>query len=161
MFACLFQPTCQQRLFEAAPRAVEVSLPVERGRTGASLEALAREFSPRVQVHQGSVVSLDIGGLGRLLGTPAEIGDELRRAAADRGLHPHIGIAPTRTAALLLALARAGVTVVPPGGERDGGGAAPARHPAAASAPGPMCRAPAVPTWRRDRRWPTGSSAGA
>ena len=83
-----------------------------------SLEALAREFSPRVQVHQGSVVSLDIGGLGRLLGTPAEIGDELRRAAADRGLHPHIGIAPTRTAALLLALARAGVTVVPPGGER-------------------------------------------
>ncbi len=88
------------------------------GRTGASLEGLAREFSPRVQVHQGSVVSLDIGGLGRLLGTPAEIGDELRCAAADRGLHPHIGIAPTRTAALLLALARAGVTVVPPGGER-------------------------------------------
>ncbi len=118
MFACLFQPTCQQRLFEAAPRAVEVSMPVERGRTGASLEALAREFSPRVQVHQGSVVSLDIGGLGRLLGTPAEIGDELRRAAADCGLHPHIGIAPTRTAALLLALVRAGVTVVPPGGER-------------------------------------------
>jgi protein ImuB len=97
---------------------VDVSMPGERGRAGASLEALAREFSPRVQVHQGSVVSLDIGGLGRLLGTPAEIGDELRRAAADRGLHPHIGIAPTRTAALLLALARAGVTVAPPGGER-------------------------------------------
>ena len=93
-------------------------MPGERGPTGASLEGLAREFSPRVQVHQGSVVSLDIGGLGRLLGMPAEIGDELRRAAADRGLHPHIGIAPTRTAALLLALARAGVTVVPPGGER-------------------------------------------
>ena len=93
-------------------------MPGGRGPTGASLEALAREFSPRVQVHQDSVVSLDIGGLGRLLGTPAEIGDELRRAAADRGLHPHIGIAPTRTAALLLALARAGVTVVPPGGER-------------------------------------------
>jgi len=118
MFACLFQPTCQPRLFEAAPRAADVSMPGERGPTDASLEALAREFSPRVQVHQGSVVSLDIGGLGRLLGTPAEIGDELRRAAADRGLHPHIGMAPTRTAALLLALARAGVTVVPPGGER-------------------------------------------
>jgi len=94
-------------------------MPDEHGRTGASLEGLAREFSPRVQVHQGSVVSLDIGGLGRLLGMPAEIGDELRRAAADRGLHPHIAIAPTRTAALLLALVRAGVTVVPPGGERS------------------------------------------
>ncbi len=93
-------------------------MPGECGRSGASLDALAREFSPRVQVHQDSLVSLDIGGLGRLLGTPAEIGSELRRTAADRGLHPHIAIAPTRTAALLLALARVGVTVVPPGGER-------------------------------------------
>jgi protein ImuB len=97
---------------------VEASPGGGRGPERASLEALAREFSPRVQVHRDSLVSLDIGGLGRLLGTPADIGGELRRTAADRGLHPHIAVAPTRTAALLLALARAGVTVVPPGGER-------------------------------------------
>jgi protein ImuB len=116
MFACLFQPACQQGLFEVAPRAAEAS--PAGGPERAALDALAREFSPRVQVHRNALVSLDIGGLGRLLGTPGEIGDALRRAAADRGLHPHIAIAPTRTAALLLALARAGVTVVPPGGER-------------------------------------------
>jgi impB/mucB/samB family C-terminal domain len=64
-------------------------------------------------------VSLDIDGLGRLLGTPAEIGEELKRAAEDRGLSPHVAVAPTRTAALLLALSRPGLTVVPPGGERQ------------------------------------------
>jgi protein ImuB len=119
MFACLFQPSSQQSLFAAAARAGDAAAPGE-GRPGSCLlDALAREFSPRVQVHQDTLVSLDIGGLGRLLGTPAEIGGELRRAAADRGLHPHVAVAPTRTAALLLALARAGLTVVPPGGERN------------------------------------------
>ncbi|HEX7486733.1 MAG TPA: hypothetical protein VF332_11305 [Vicinamibacterales bacterium] len=119
MFACLFQPSSQQSLFDVGTRAAEASLPGGSGPGCAPLDALAREFSPRVQVHQDALVSLDIGGLGRLLGTPAEIGSELRRAAADRGLHPHVAIAPTRTAAMLLALARAGITVVPPGGERN------------------------------------------
>jgi protein ImuB len=118
MFACLFQPTCQQGLFEVAPRVTDASPAGRREPERAALDALAREFSPRVQVHRDTLVSLDIGGLGRLLGTPADIGDALRREAADRGLYPHIAIASTRTAALLLALARAGVTVVPPGGER-------------------------------------------
>jgi nucleotidyltransferase/DNA polymerase involved in DNA repair len=103
MFACLFEPPSQVTLFAAS----------------APLDALAREFSPRVQAHRDTLVSLDIGGLGRLLGTPAEIGEELKRAAEDRGLTPHIAIAPTRTAALLLAVARPGVVVVPPGGERQ------------------------------------------
>jgi protein ImuB len=119
MFACLFQPSCQQNLFTVADRAGDVAVPGRRGPAPSPLDALAREFSPRMQVHQDALVSFDIGGLGRLFGTPADIGSELRRAAADRGLHPHIAIAPTRTAALLLTLARAGVTVVPPGGERN------------------------------------------
>ncbi len=103
MFACLFDPSPQVTLFAVS----------------AALDALAREFSPRVQAHRDALVSLDIGGLGRLLGTPAEIGEELKRAAEDRGLSLHVAIAPTRTAALLLALARPGVMVVPPGGERQ------------------------------------------
>jgi protein ImuB len=119
MFASLFQPSSQQSLFPVAARVPDVAPPDGSGPVPAPLDALAREFSPRVQAHRDTLVSLDIGGLGRLLGTPAEIGGELRRAAADRGLHPHIAVAPTRTAALLLALARAGVTVVPPGGERN------------------------------------------
>ncbi len=113
MFACLCQPAVSGSLFEVPVRS-------RGGRVGrASLEPLAREFSPRVEVHQPGLVTLDIAGLGRLLGTAADIGADLRRAAAERGLYPHIAIAATRTAALLLALGRAGLTVVPPGGERE------------------------------------------
>jgi len=123
MFACLFQPSSQFTFFGAAGRTADaapaVAALVPGGGTFGPLDALAREFSPRVQTHRDSLVSLDIGGLGRLLGTPAEIGEELTRAAEDRGLSPHVAIAPTRTAALLLALSRPGVTVVPPGGERQ------------------------------------------
>jgi protein ImuB len=123
MFACLFQPSSQFMLFGAAERvpavAPAVQGPVPGGGAFGPLDALAREFSPRVQAHRDSLVSLDIGGLGRLLGTPAEIGEELKRAAEDRGLSPHVAVAPTRTAALLLALSRSGVTVVPPGSERQ------------------------------------------
>ena len=118
MFACLFQPSSQFTLFGTAGRAADAAPAVAAGAPG-SLDALAREFSPRVQAHRDTLVSLDIGGLGRLLGTPAEIGEDLKRAAEDRGLSLHIAIAPTRTAALLLALARPGVIVVPPGGERQ------------------------------------------
>ncbi len=123
MFACLFQPLSQCTLFGTVERAADAApaVPplVPGGDASGPLDALAREFSPRVQAHRDTLVSLDISGLGRLLGTPAEIGEELKRAAEDRGLSLHIAIAPTRTAALLLALARPGVIVVPPGGERQ------------------------------------------
>ena len=66
MFACLFQPSSQRSLFGAAERAADgasaVAAPAPGGDASGPLDALAREFSPRVQVHQGSVVSLDIGG---------------------------------------------------------------------------------------------------
>ena len=41
----------------------------------------------------------------------------MRREAAARGVRVHVAIAGTRTAALLLALARPGVTVVDAGDE--------------------------------------------
>lgn len=119
MFACLFQPSSQFTLFAMADRAAEAQPAVPNGGGPAMLDGLAREFSPRVQVHRDTLVSLDISGLGRLLGSPADIGDELKREAAHRGLLLHIAVAPTRTSALLLALARPGITVVPPGGERQ------------------------------------------
>ena len=100
MFACLCQPPSPISLFDVT---IEPGL----------LESVAREFPPRVEVHEGGLVTLDIDGLGRLFGTAAEIGQALRCAAADRGAHPHVAIAGTRTAAMLLALGRAGLTVVP------------------------------------------------
>ena len=76
------------------------------------LVALAAEFSPRYERHRLDLVSIDVRGLSRLLGTPATIGAEMRREAAARGLRVHVALAPTRMAALVLATARPGLTVV-------------------------------------------------
>ena len=96
-----------------------------------SLVQLARDFSPRVETHGAlrqalgapsvsrgdHVVTLDVSGLGSLIGEPRAIGEELRRAAADAGLRVHVAVAATSTAAILLAHGRAGLTVVAPGDE--------------------------------------------
>ena len=76
-----------------------------------TLLSIAREFSPRVERHGASSVVLDVGGLGRLLGDPPAIGRELERAAAVQAPGLRIAIAPTQTAARLLAIGAAGLTV--------------------------------------------------
>jgi protein ImuB len=78
---------------------------------------LARDFSPRVETHGPGLVTLDIRGLGSLLGDARAIGEELRRAAADRQLRVHVAIAATMTAAMMLAQSRAGLVVIPAGEE--------------------------------------------
>jgi protein ImuB len=105
MFACLFLPPSPSS--EADRRREDVRKLVD----------LVREFSPRVEDDRRGLVSLDVGGLGRLLGDAHAIGEELRRAAADRGLPVHVAVAGTRVAAMLLASMRPGLTIVPPGEE--------------------------------------------
>ena len=106
MFACLFLPPAPASSAAGhSPAAAN------------ALAAVAREFSPRVEAH-GVLVTLDISGLDRLLGDGWAIGRELRRAAADRGLAAHIAVAATRSAAMLLACGRSGLTVARPGEER-------------------------------------------
>src|SRR5438093_1526301 len=68
----------------------------------------------RVFLNDRSLRPSDGSGLGRLLGPAGAIGKELRRTASARGLRVHVALAPTRTAAMLLALARPGLTVVAP-----------------------------------------------
>jgi protein ImuB len=70
------------------------------------LTAIARDFSPRIERHRGGTVVLDVSGLQRLFGDPRSIADHLARAGA-----PHVAIAVSQTAAILLARACAGVTV--------------------------------------------------
>ncbi len=84
----------------------------------ASLAALAGDFSPRYERHGDDVV-IDVSGLGRLLGEPRAIGEELRRSARARGLTAHVAVASTQTAARLLARARPGLTIVERGKERE------------------------------------------
>jgi protein ImuB len=85
--------------------------------SAATLTSIAAEFSPRYQGHRDDLLSIDVRGLERLLGTPRTIAQELHREAADRGARVHVAVAGTRVAALVLALARPGVTVVDPGEE--------------------------------------------
>jgi protein ImuB len=83
----------------------------------ACLADLAQDFSPRFECHSVDLISIDVSGLARLLGDPHTIGEELRRSATARGLRVQIAVAATRTAAMVLAHARPGLTVVQPGGE--------------------------------------------
>lgn len=78
---------------------------------------IAQRFSPRVSWVEPQALAIDLHGLARLFGEPRAIGEELRRALSHAGLQTHIAVAATRTAARLLAHARAGLTVIPPGAE--------------------------------------------
>jgi len=80
-----------------------------------ALLEVAQRFSPRVAWVEPHALAIDLHGLERLFGEPRTIGEELRRALAKAGLETHVAVAPTRTAARLLAHARAGLTVVAPG----------------------------------------------
>ena len=83
----------------------------------AVLDAVAREFSPRVEVCSDREITLDLIGVRRLFGDVREIAASIRATAADRGLRVRVAIAYTRTAARLLAHHRAGITVIEPGAE--------------------------------------------
>src|SRR5882672_3844001 len=82
-----------------------------------SLIAVAQEFSPRYERHRDDLVTIDVSGLTRLLGPARTIGEEMRREAAARGVRAHVAVAGTRMAALLIAVARPGLTIVAPGDE--------------------------------------------
>ena len=82
-----------------------------------TLLSIAQEFSPRYERHRDDLVSIDVRGLERLVGTARTIGEEIRREAAARGVGVHVALAATRMAALVLAQARPGLTLVEPGRE--------------------------------------------
>jgi protein ImuB len=82
-----------------------------------ALVAVARGSSPRVEVVGPGVVVLDARGLQRLFGRDVQVAALCRRQAAERGVDAAVAIAPTRTAALLLALAGRDRVIVAAGGE--------------------------------------------
>jgi protein ImuB len=104
LYACIYQPPLATSA-DSANSAASV------------LTELAEAFSPRYERHGAHLVTIDIRGLDRLIGSPSTIGDELRRDTAARGLRAHIAIARTRTAAMVLAIAAPGWHVVDDGQE--------------------------------------------
>lgn len=82
-----------------------------------TLMQFGREWAPRVELVRPGVVMLEASGLARLFGSPAQWTRELSAAAITRGWGVRVAVASTRVAALLLALGRAGTTVVAAGQE--------------------------------------------
>lgn len=82
-----------------------------------SLSLLAAEFSPRVETIDDRIVVFDAAGLDRLFGGPRPLAEHVLASAAARGWTCGVAIARTRTAAMLLARACPGVTIVPAGRE--------------------------------------------
>ncbi len=75
-----------------------------------TLVRVAQSFSPRVEV-TGRLVLCDLHGVERLFGGARDIADHIRRALVDAGA-VRVAVAPTHTAASLLALGRPGLSVV-------------------------------------------------
>ena len=116
MYACIYRPPAP----EDDQRSTRGTRREDVGAAGAALNVLveiAAQFSPRYEQHRDDLVSIDVSGLERLLGPAQAIGEELRRTATARGVRLHVAIARSRIAALVLALARPGLTVVAPGEE--------------------------------------------
>ena len=73
-------------------------------RATSAIVDVARDFSPRLQRQGPACVVFDVSGLGRLLGDPTSIGEELARSAAAHDGPIGVALAPTMTAAMLLTL---------------------------------------------------------
>ncbi len=118
MFACLYAPP-RGLAFRGADGVPRASVPCQtRTRCVTNqLVRLAREYSPRIEIHGDNLVVLDTTGLTSMFGSVRELGATLRRSAADRGLYLRIAVASTRTAALLVVQERSGLTVIDPGRE--------------------------------------------
>jgi protein ImuB len=78
---------------------------------------LAREFTPRLEIVRPSLLLLDLKGLGRLWPSPEELGRALIDSARRRRVDVQLALAATRSVALVVARARAGLTIVPLGQE--------------------------------------------
>lgn len=79
------------------------------------LSAVAGDMTPRWERLGARAVLLDVSGLQRLLGGPDDIAAAVRTVARERDLDVHVAIAPSWSAALVLA-ASGIATIVPRGG---------------------------------------------
>ncbi len=96
LFACLRQTASGKQQTPGDDR------PTANGQRP-TLLAVARDFSPRVTVVSEREVLLDVSGLGRLIGEPPAIAAALARAVYDAGREANVALAPTQTAARVLA----------------------------------------------------------
>jgi len=87
------------------------SCSVRAARSPNSLARVARACSPRVDPISDTAVIFDASGLGRVIGPPDAIAQEVVRLASLEGLTVHVAMAASVTAAWMLAQACTGITV--------------------------------------------------
>jgi protein ImuB len=103
---------------EACPGvAIHWRSPEEEKATQAALLECAHALSPRVEITATDTLTIDIAGLTKLFGEPAQIAQRLLQAARTLGLDVNIAIAGNANAAMLAARGIAGVTLIPKGEE--------------------------------------------
>ena len=79
----------------------------------------AQSFSPRLEDTAVDTVILDLAGLERLFGAPAQIARDLARRVCDLGLEANVAVAANADAAMHAARGFPGVTVIPQGKEAE------------------------------------------
>jgi len=84
-----------------------------------ALVEVARAFTPRVEALGATPVLLDLHGLGRVWPDPGSLGAALLERARAYAACPHVTLASTRSAALVLVRVQPGLTIVPPGREAE------------------------------------------
>jgi len=83
-----------------------------------ALIEVARRFTPRVEAEAPTPVLLDLQGLGRRWPSPDALGRAIFAAAREKSRTARVALAATRTAALVLARGRDGLTIAAPGEEK-------------------------------------------
>jgi protein ImuB len=83
----------------------------------AALLDAAWSISPRVENTAIDLVAMDVDGLESLIGSCEEIGLQLQSRCLEVGLQVHVAFSENVETARILASARAGPTIVPPGQE--------------------------------------------
>jgi protein ImuB len=94
-----------------------IHIPDAGPRAAEDLVAVARLFSPLVEVTAPDTVVLPAAPLRKLIGPPHQIASEIARRAAEYGLTGNIGIARYPDTAILAARNLHGVTIIPRGSE--------------------------------------------
>ncbi|MBB5319284.1 DNA polymerase Y family protein [Tunturibacter empetritectus] len=105
---------------EAFSEVVALRRVIEHEHTAhATLHHIACMFSPRIESveERPGTYALDIRGMDLLYGNAVELANKLRRSVMTAGFLANIAVAENFHAAISLACGRAGVSVVPSGGE--------------------------------------------
>lgn len=107
---------------ETLPGVIVLRREIEReAAVHTALHDVACRFSPRIErvEERPGTYALDVQGMSGLFGEPPELARKLRQAIETAGVFANVAVAESFHAAVCLASGKRGISVVPPGCERD------------------------------------------